>query len=88
MLIKKPYQNEDIPTDFFMILSKIPDNYRTFHEMYIFHNSNTLVIDYPIRILIALNKDLSINVYDSGIVIINNFSIIQLSDTRKLTITI
>jgi hypothetical protein len=87
MLIKKPYQNEDIPTDFFMILSKIPHNYRELHEMYIFH-SNTLVIDYPIRVLIALNNDLLINVYSTGIVIINNFAILQLSITGQLTITI
>lgn len=87
MLIKKPFKNDDIPTDFFMLLSKIPHSYRDLFEMYIFH-SNTLVIDYPFRILISLNKDILINIYDTGIVIIHNYSIIQLSNTGKLTITI
>jgi hypothetical protein len=87
MMIKKPFQNNDIPKDYYNQLSKIPLFYRDLHEMYIFH-SNTLVIDHPFRILISLNHDILVNVYDSGLVIIHNFSIIQLSKSGNLTITI
>jgi hypothetical protein len=62
MLIKKPFKNEDIPGDFFILLSKIPHSYRDLHEMH-FYDAKTLVINHPYKILISLNRDIIINVY-------------------------
>jgi hypothetical protein len=87
MIIKKPFKNADIPQEYYVQLSKIPHFVRELHEMYIFHN-NTLVIDHPFRILISLNNEILVNVYDSGIIIIHDYSIIQISKSGNLTITI
>jgi hypothetical protein len=87
MRVKIPYQNSDIPMDFFVLLSKIPHLYREQYEMSI-HHQNSLVINHPIRIIISLNHDINVNVYDSGIVILHNFSIVQLTPGGTLTITL
>jgi hypothetical protein len=87
MIIKKPFENADIPEEYFIILSKIPYLYREFHEMYIFHY-NTLVINHPFKILISLNKNILINNYQSGLIIIHNSTIIQFSKSGNLSITI
>ena len=87
MIIKKPFKNADIPADFYQQLSKIPQSYRELHEMSIQHN-DCLVLDYPFRILISLNDETLVNVYESGLIIIHNFTIILLSQPGTITITL
>lgn len=87
MIIKKPFKNADIPADFYLQLSKIPHVYRELYEMSIQHQ-DCLIIDYPIRILISLNKDILINVYDHGLIILHNYSIILLTESGRTSITL
>lgn len=87
MIIKKPFENADISANFYLQLSKIPYVYRELYEMSIQHQ-DCLIIDYPVRILISLNKDILINVYDHVVIIIHNYSIILLTESGKTSITL
>lgn len=87
MFTQKPFKNTDISEEFFLELSKVPHYYRDFFEIGIMQ-PGTLIINYPIKVIISLNEQLEILELDESVIIFSTNSIVSLFKNGKMSITL